>query len=568
MFSQQAALSAPCEGFNTFSEVLMAHVTPSSPLVSLQQVSFHFDDGAVLFDSLSLTFDHARAAIAGRNGMGKSVLARLIAGELAPSAGAIEHHGSVAFVAQNALARAGETVAQAAGLAGTLDALGRLADGTAHADDIDRVGDQWDLATRFNAALNEAGLAGLHAAHPADALSGGQRARVALVGALLSGADLLVLDEPTNHLDRAGRAWLRTVLDAWRGGLIVVSHDRQMLGNVERIVELTPHGPRVYGGNYAVFCAQRDAERQAAQAALDRARTERARERRRLQREHDTIQRRAASAKHYAETANVSSMERANLKGKATEIMGHVRRAQQAFKSDLDTRVRDAAARVLPEGAVLLSTPGAVVPARRQVFTLDEARLPWLDADDPAARLTWATEGPMRIAVTGPNGCGKSTLLRVLAGELTPVSGACTTHVPSAYLDQKLDVLDPERSLIEQLGLLDTPLAEGELRSRLALLQLDAQRVTRPTRLLSGGERLKAALACALWRGTPAQLLLLDEPTNHLDLESVLAFEDALVDFPGAIVAVSHDGDFLAAVRPTHTMQWTAAGWRFEPVGA
>jgi ATPase subunit of ABC transporter with duplicated ATPase domains len=544
----------------------MAHVTPSSPLVSLQQVSFHFDDGATLFDSLSLTFDHTRTAIVGRNGMGKSVLARLIAGELAPSAGTIERYGSVAFVAQNALVKAEETVAEATGLAGTLDALARLANGTAHADDIDRVGDQWDLATRLNAALKEAGLAELDAAHPADELSGGQRTRIALVGALLSSADLLVLDEPTNHLDQAGRVWLHRMLDAWRGGLIVVSHDRQMLGSVERIVELTPHGPRLYGGNYDIFCAQRKAEQQAAQAALDHARTERTRERQRLQREHDTIQRRAAGARRHAETANVSSAERFTLKGKATEIMGHVRRAQQNFKADLDTRVRDAAARVLPESAVLLSMPGAAVPVRRQVFTLDDARLPWLDAENPAARLTWAVEGPMRIALTGPNGCGKSTLLRVLAGNLTPVGGTCATHVPSAYLDQKLDLLDPECSLVEQLGLLDTPLAEGELRSRLALLQLDAQRVTQPSRQLSGGERLKAALACALWRGTPAQLLLLDEPTNHLDLESVLAFEEALVDFPGAIVAVSHDSDFLAALQPTHAMRWTAEGWCFEPV--
>jgi ATPase subunit of ABC transporter with duplicated ATPase domains len=172
----------------------------------------------------------------------------------------------------------------------------------------------------------------------------------------------------------------------------------------------------------------------------------------------------------------------------------------------------------------------------------------------------------VRIALTGPNGCGKSTLLRMLAGELAPRSGACTTHVSAAYLDQRLALLDPERSIVEQLGLLDTPLAEGDLRSRLALLQLDAARATQPVHRLSGGERLKAALACALWRGTPAQLLLLDEPTNHLDLESVRAIEAALAGFPGAIVVASHDAAFLAALEPTHTMQWQRDGWRYEPV--
>ena len=214
---------------------------------------------------------------------------------------------------------------------------------------------------------------------------------------------------------------------------------------------------------------------------------------------------------------------------------------------------------------MLVSLPGTEVSARRQLFTFERARLPWRIAGD-ADTITWSASGPVRIALTGPNGCGKSTLLRMLAGELEPRSGACTTHVSAAYLDQRLALLDPDRSIVEQLGLLDTPLAEGDLRSRLALLQLDAVRATQPARQLSGGERLKAALACALWRGVPAQLLLLDEPTNHLDLESVRAIEAALAGFPGAIVVASHDTAFLAALDPTHTMQWHRDGWRYEPV--
>ena len=217
-----------------------------------------------------------------------------------------------------------------------------------------------------------------------------------------------------------------------------------------------------------------------------------------------------------------------------------VRRHQNELKATVDERVQEAAARVEADAPVLVSLPGTEVSARRQLFTLDRAHLPWRIAGDADA-ITWSASGPVRIALTYPNGCGKSTLLRMLAGELSPRSGACTTHVSAAYLDQRLALLDPDRSIVAQLGLLDTPLAEGDLRSRLALLQLDAVRATQPARQLSGGERLKAALACALWRGTPAQLLLLDEPTNHLDLESVRAIEAALAGFPGAIVVASHD---------------------------
>ncbi|RQT48860.1 ABC transporter ATP-binding protein [Burkholderia cepacia] len=547
----------------------MAAATPTGALVALHHVSFRFDDGVTLFDSLDLSIDRTPTGIVGRNGIGKSQLAQLIAGRCAPSTGTIERHTPVVYVAQqhddgNAAANP-RTVSQVAALDAPLGALARLADGRAEPHDFDLIGDRWDLAERLRAALDAAGLHDVRADTPTHALSGGQRARVALIGALLSGAGLLVLDEPTNHLDAPGRAWLRAALDGWRGGLVIVSHDRALLADVQRIVELTPQGVRSYGGNYAFYRAQRDADQDAAQAALDNARAERGRARRRLEQEHDTIQRHAAASLRDAKTANLSSGAKQSRKGAARNIMGQVRRHQNDFKATLDERVQQAAARVEADAPVLVSLPGTEVSARRQLFTLERARLPWLVASDTDG-ITWSASGPVRIALTGPNGCGKSTLLRMLAGELTPRSGACTTHVSAAYLDQRLALLDPERSIVEQLGLLDTPLAEGELRSRLALLQLDAARATQPARQLSGGERLKAALACALWRGTPAQLLLLDEPTNHLDLESVRAIEAALAGFPGAIVVASHDTAFLAALDPTHTMQWHRDGWRYEPV--
>ncbi|MCA7895788.1 ABC-F family ATP-binding cassette domain-containing protein [Burkholderia cepacia] len=545
----------------------MAAATPTGALVALHHVSFRFDDGVTLFDSLDLSIDRTPTGIVGRNGVGKSQLAQLIAGRCAPSTGTIDRSTQVAYVAQqhDDAAAGPRTVAQLAALDAPLGALARLADGRAEPHDFDLIGDRWDLAERLRTALDAAGLHDVRADTPAQALSGGQRARVALIGALLSGAGLLVLDEPTNHLDAPGRAWLRAALDGWRGGLVIVSHDRALLADVQRIVELTPQGVRSYGGNYAFYRAQRDADQDAAQAALDNARAERGRARRRLEQEHDTIQRHAAASLRDAKTANLSSGAKQSRKGAARNIMGQVRRHQNDFKAALDERVQQAAARVEADAPVLVSLPGTEVSARRQLFTLERARLPWGIAG-AADGVTWSASGPVRIALTGPNGCGKSTLLRMLAGELVPCSGTCTTHVSAAYLDQRLALLDPERSIVEQLGLLDTPLAEGELRSRLALLQLDAARATQPARQLSGGERLKAALACALWRGTPAQLLLLDEPTNHLDLESVRAIEAALAGFPGAIVVASHDTAFLAALDPTHTMQWHRDGWRYEPV--
>ncbi|ALI04536.1 energy-dependent translational throttle protein EttA [Pseudomonas sp. FW306-02-F02-AA] len=546
----------------------MTHVTRLPVLVTLNQLSYQLANGETLFDSLNLHFDHRPTGIVGRNGVGKSVLARLIAGDLTPASGTLSRFGSVAYVAQEPIAISGQSVAQAAGIAETLDALARLASGSASTQDLEQAAERWDLPEQLRLLFDEAGLPELMAQHPMDALSGGQRARIALIGAFLSQADLLVLDEPTNHLDADGRRWLMDRLDHWRGGVIVVSHDRTVLNSLQRIVELSALGVQVFGGNHAAYLEQREVEQAAAHAALEHNRTLRSRELKRLQREHDTIQRRAAGSRKNAETANVSRFERARMKGAATKIMGHVRHAHQAQKSAMNEQVREANARIKPSEPVLMTLPGTAVPANRQVITLIDAQLPWLAPEAPTTFLTISLAGPVRIALSGPNGCGKSTLLKMLAAHCNPVSGDCLTHVPNAYLDQRLELLDPERSIVEQLNLLDTPLSEGSVRSRLAQLQLDAVRVNVPTRLLSGGERLKAAIAIALWRENPAQLLLLDEPTNHLDLVSVQALEQALRDFPGALIAASHDTEFLRALAPTHTLHWQPTGWNLQRVEA
>ncbi|WP_456022520.1 ATP-binding cassette domain-containing protein [Pseudomonas protegens] len=543
----------------------MTHVSRTAALVSLNQLGFQFANGVTLFEALNLNFDSQPTAIVGRNGVGKSVLARLIAGQLQPDFGSVARSAFTHYVAQSFVTTPGQTVADATGTATVIGALQRLKQGRATAEDFDLIGERWDLAERLRQMLDEAGLSNITATDLTDNLSGGQQARIALIGALLSQAQLLVLDEPTNHLDTAGRQWLMSSLDRWRGGLIVVSHDRQLLEQMQRIVELTPLGATVFSGRFSEFTEQRRVHQQAAQAQLDQARTERQRERTRMQREHDTIQRHAAGSRRNAQTANVSGFERAALKAAARDIMGHVKVGHQARKSDLDERVREAYENVLPDDGVLINLPGSAAPDNRRVCTLIDACLPWLPVDAPTTRLDLTIQGPLRIAVSGHNGCGKSTLLKLLAGEWTPVSGECITHVPFAFLDQQLKLLDDHTSIVDQLQAQQTPLSEGTLRSYLAQLQLGAQHATRPCASLSGGERLKAALALALWRQTPAQLLLLDEPTNHLDLACVEAFEKALQTFPGAIVAVSHDQAFLRALNPSHHLIWHREGWRWQP---
>ena len=537
----------------------MAHFA-QSPSFILHQVTCQFPTGDTLFGPLNLTLEPSLCALVGRNGSGKTRLLRLLAGLDEPATGHIERFGSHAWVAQQHVISPQTTLAQLLGYDAIFTARKRIDSGDYQPDDLELLDGHWDVAERLREAFINAKLPSFDPDKPAAELSGGERIRALLCGAFTAEADFLLLDEPTNHLDRQGRVWFYDQFSRFQGGVLVASHDRELLEQVPRILELSASGLRSYGGNYADYQTQRDAEQQAARAALEHAATERKRTRARMQKEHDDSQRRSAKTLRTVDTLNIASFERVKYKGAAKERIGSWKKQHSEQNEALNAAVNKARERVEEDSPVMFTLPGSQIPEGKQVLVLEDLVLPHV----PAPPLNWRMDGPMRVALKGPNGCGKSTLLKILLGEIAPRSGTCKVSVSCAYLDQHLSQLDLSQSVMTHLNLSHTPLEEGVLRTRLAQLQLGADKVTLPLAELSGGERLKAALACVLWRAEATQLLLLDEPTNHLDLASVQAIEAALAGFPGALLVVSHDEAFLRGLTLTHEWVWEEAGWRCE----
>ncbi len=533
--------------------------------LTLEGVSCVLPDGRTLFSDLNHSFDLRHTGLVGRNGVGKTLLARILAGDTEPSAGRCLRHGRMHYLAQQVAPTEDSTVVDLAGLRTVFEALARIEAGSVAPEDFETLADRWDIHQRLRAELDRAGLGHLRVDAPARQLSGGEAMRVALAGAMLSDAELLLLDEPCNHLDRPNRRALIEQLRRWSRGLIVISHDRELLETMDCIVELSPQGLRSYGGPYSFYADCKTEEQAAALQLLEQRKHERQRELRALREQNEQLQRRQAQGRQRGREANQAKILLGSQKERSEVSAGQALRHQEATRERLDEGVREAAQQIAVESRIALHALPVQVSAQRQVAGLEEVVLPNLPASTATRKVSLTLQGRQRIGVIGPNGCGKSTLLKVLAGLLIPLAGRCTVSVPVAYLDQRVERLVQQRSVIEQVLELDAAPGESAWRMKLAQLGLDAPRLELPSGQLSGGERLKAALALALYASPPAQLLLLDEPGNHLDLPSLEALENLLRSYSGALVVVSHDDAFMQRLGLTDRLEATGTGWCISP---
>ncbi|WP_295576678.1 ATP-binding cassette domain-containing protein [uncultured Stenotrophomonas sp.] len=532
-------------------------MTPHS--LTLDRVSYRLADGRPLFSDLSFSFEPLATGLVGANGAGKSVLARLLAGRLSPDSGQVRGSGRVFLLPTPGYPPPG-TVAELAGVGDVLDALKRIEAGSVDEADFACVGEQWDVRERLQRHWQALHLPDdLGPAQPAARLSGGQAMQVALSGAWASGADWLILDEPSNHLDARHRQQLYEQLRQWRGGLLVISHDRELLGHMQQIVELDARGLRRYGGPWQHYAAAREAEREAAAAQLDHARAQHRQQQRNAREQHERQQQREARGNRDAKQANQAPILLGRQKQRAEASHGRAQQvqAERLHASAEQVRVAASAVQQVPELA-LLAGDGERGSAR--LLQAQDLVLPH-GCDAP---LQLEILRGQRIAVMGDNGSGKSTLLRVLAGQLPVREGSVQRHAPLALLDQQLLGLAGERSILDSVQAANPTADPGELRTRLALLGLDAQRIQRAAHSLSDGERVKGALASVLYADPAPQLLLLDEPGNALDLGALQALEDLLAAWPGALMMVSHDPHLLRALRPTQVLQVSANGWQWR----
>ena len=520
--------------------------------ITLSNLSWSTPDGQPLFSHLDLSFTGGRTGLVGRNGVGKTTLLRLISGEAAPKSGTITVTGTVGTLSQSVQVDAGKTLAGLFSVEDQLALLGKAERGEATADELADA--DWTLESRLEQALGAVGLA-VGPDHPLSELSGGQRTRAALAALLFQNPDFLLLDEPTNNLDRDGRAAVAALIEGWRGGAIVVSHDRALLDRMDSIVELTPLGATRYGGNWSHYRARKALELTAARHDLADAEKRLSEVARSVQAVSERKARKDSAGRKEALHGSAPKILLGALKERSEGTSGGNARLAERLRTEAETDLAEARQRIeiLQPFAVTLGSTG--LPAARQVLRLSNVTAGHAGALPVIRDLNMEITGPERVALGGPNGSGKTTLLSVITGRLVPQAGELQLHVGHAMLDQTVSILDPVLTIRDNFLALNPGAGENACRAALARFMFRADAALQTVSTLSGGQLLRAGLACVLGGVSMPQLLILDEPTNHLDIDSIATVEAGLRAYDGALLVVSHDTAFLDAIGITREIR-------------
>ena len=519
--------------------------------VVIAGVTLRWPDGEFALRDVTGSFGTVRTGLVGKNGAGKSTLLRLIAGEITPTSGTITTSGDVGYLPQSLTLDGESTIADLLGIGEKVRALEAIVGGDVDEGHFESLGDDWDIESRADDALRAIRFSSADLHRPVSSISGGEAMLVAITGLRLRRTPITLLDERTNNLDRESRRRLAQIVRSWPGALVIVSHDLDLLEEMDETAELHGGELTVFGGPYSAWREQLDVHQAAAaQSARSAEQAVKKEKRQRIEAE-STLARRARTGQKSYDNKRGAKILMNQRASDAQVSAGKLRHGLDDRVDSARSALDAATSRLRDDEHIHLELPDPDVPRGRAI------------AEIRGTNRTVHIQGPERVALVGANGIGKTSLLEQLVngGGAEPgrASGTLLTD-RVGYLNQRLDSVDDYSSALENVRRVAPDVTDGDIRNRLARLLLRGDGVNRPVRSFSGGERFRVSLALLLFADPPAQLLVLDEPTNNLDIQSVDQLVDSLTDYRGALLVVSHDDAFLRRLGLTTVLELDAEG--------
>ncbi|WP_192879359.1 ATP-binding cassette domain-containing protein [Microbulbifer sp. A4B17] len=508
-------------------------------ICSIKNLYFNIPDKP-LFSGINIELPRGYTGLVGNNGCGKSTFLETLSGSLKPDQGSITWYSDYLKVDQ-ARDIPQHRVVDIFDPKGLYDCFSRIESGSYCEEDLIRVADSWELPTLWQQNLYSAGI-NLTLDTPVENLSGGERVLLDLIHAFSHKNHYLLLDEPGNHLDSTGKEWLLQKIHNHRAGILMVSHDRELLQQANTILELNSEKLRTYGGNYSNYQEVKKIQGQSIERKIENTKKKvNSLNKLKQSSSNKTATRRNQGKKLQGSQCKSLLDAKKDRAGRSLgKLSRNLDRQYQNLKQELESAQKGHT--IDQPVSMHLNRVGLTGGIR---LHLDGLKLPYGSYSES---LSFTMHSGDRWHIRGANGSGKSTLLKVIAGQLKPAGGLCRTFGSCFYLDQHLSQLNGKISALENLTLLHPDTKTNYWRTALATLNIRGDSAFRPTNTLSGGERLKVVLLAATRGAEAPDLLLLDEPDNHLDLESRIALETALIEYPGTFLLISHDSSFVEKV--------------------